>query len=160
MRSIRPVNGGRRRGAALVELPLVLIPTLALVVAIVDFAFGIFLRGTFQHAAREGVRYAVTSRTEPDMGHDSSIKAAVQRNAMGFLNGEEGASRIHIRYFVPGTLVETQSNAGGNIVEVSVEGYTWNWIAPLLRNNMNPLAVQSRSSDRMEASPGGTPPAR
>lgn len=144
----------------MVELPLVLIPLVALWVAIIDFSLAIFLKATFQHAAREGVRYAVTSRTEPGLGHDASIKAAVQRNAMGFLNGGAGAEKIHIRYFVPGTLTETQSNAGGNIVEVSVEGYTWSWIAPVLRS-ATPLSIAARSSDRMEASPGGgTPPAR
>ncbi len=150
----------RRRGGALVELPLVLIPLVALWMAIIDFSFGIFLKGTFQHAVREGVRYAVTSRTEPGLGHDASIQAAVQRHAMGFLNGPQGASRIRIRYYVPGTFAETQSNAGGNIVEVSVEGYTWNWIAPVLRRSAAPLSAMARSSDRMEASPGGLPPAR
>jgi Flp pilus assembly protein TadG len=152
--------GCRQKGAALVELPLVLIPLIALWVAIVDFSFGIFLKGTFQHAVREGVRYVVTSRTEAGMGQDASIKAVVQRNAMGFLNGTEGASRIHIRYYVPGSLAETQSNAGGNIVEVSVEGYTWNWIAPVLRRSEAPLTIVARSSDRMEASPTNGPPAR
>jgi len=150
----------RRRGAALIELPLVLIPLVALWVAIIDFSFSIFIKGTFQHAVREGVRYAVTSRTEPGLGQDASIKGVVQRNAMGFLNGAEGAARIHIRYYVPGTLTETQSNAGGNIVEVSVEGYTWNWIAPVLRQDMAPLTILARSSDRMEASPAGGAPAR
>ena len=157
-RSRKPVHS--RLGQALVELPLVLIPLVALWVAIIDFSFAIFLKGTFQHAVREGARYAVTSRTEPSLGHDASIQAAVQRNAMGFLNGEQGAGRIHIRYYLPGTLAETQSNAGGNIVEVSVEGYTWNWIAPVLRGNAAPLTIVARSSDRMEASPGGVPPAR
>ena len=149
-----------RRGEALIEFPLVLIPLVALWVAIIDFSLGIFLKSTFQHAVREGVRYAVTSRTEPGLGHDASIQAAVQRHAMGFLNGEEGAAKIHIRYYVPGTFAETQSNAGGNIVEVSVEGYTWNWIAPVLRAEAGPLTIVARSSDRMEASPGGMPPAR
>lgn len=149
-----------RRGGAMVELPLVLIPLVGLLVAIIDFSFGIFLKGTFQHAVREGTRYAVTSRTEPGLGHDASIQATVQRQAMGFLNGDVGASRIRIRYYVPGTFAETQSNAGGNIVEVSVEGYTWNWIAPVLRGSAAPLSIMARSSDRMEASPGGIPPAR
>ncbi|MFB3777598.1 MAG: TadE/TadG family type IV pilus assembly protein [Bryobacteraceae bacterium] len=162
MKSIQPETRNKpgRRGAALVELPLVLLPLVALWVAIIDFSFGIFLKSTFQHAAREGVRYAVTSRTKPGMGHDASIKSEVQRNAMGFLNGDQGAARIHIRYYTPGTLAETQSNAGGNIVEVSIEGYTWNWIAPVLRSAMAPLNIVARSSDRMEASPAGMPPAR
>ncbi len=155
----RPKARASRRGGALVELPLVLVPLIAIWVAIIDFSLGIFLKATFQHAAREGVRYAVTSRTEPGLGHDASIKAAVQRHAMGFLNGASGAEKIHVRYYVPGTLTETQSNAGGNIVEVSVEGYTWNWIAPVLRTAA-PITIAARSSDRMEASPGGIPPAR
>ena len=144
----------------MVELALVLVPLLALIFAIMDFGFGIFLKSTLQHAAREGARYAVTSRTGTGMGHDASICAAVQRSAMGFLNGAEGAAKIYIRYYVPGTLAETQSNAGGNIVEVSVEGYSWNWMAPLMRSSTGPLIVVARSSDRMENSPGGIPPAR
>jgi len=155
-----PKTARSRCGQALVELPLVLIPLVALLVAIIDFSFAIFLRSTFQHAVREGARYAVTSRTEPGLGQDASIQTTVQRNAMGFLNGPEGAGRIHIRYYLPGTLAETQSNAGGNIVEVSVEGYTWRWIAPVLRGSAAPLSIVARSSDRMEASPGGVPPAR
>jgi Flp pilus assembly protein TadG len=145
----------------MVELSLVLVPVLALIFAIIDFGFGIFLKSTFQHAVREGVRYAVTSRTETGMGQDASIRSVVQRNAMGFLNGSAGAAKIYIRYYVPGTLAETQSNAGGNIVEVSVEGYSWAWIAPLMRSSGPPLNILARSSDRMENSPGGgIPPAR
>lgn len=143
----------------MVELSLVLVPLLALLLAILDFGFAIFLRSTFQHAVREGVRYAVTSRTSPGLGHDASIKAVVQKHAMGFLNGD-AASKIQIRYYLPGTLAETQSNAGGNIVEVSIEGYNWGWMAPLLRSASPALAVSARSSDRMESSPGGAPPSR
>lgn len=150
----------RRSGAALVELAFVVLPLVAIWAALADFSFALFLKATFQHAAREGVRYAVTSRTEPGMGHDASIKAVVQRHAMGFLNGAEGASKIRIRYYVPGTFSETQSNAGGNIVEVSIEDYRWNWMAPVLRGNASPLALVVRSSDRMEMPPGGISPAR
>lgn len=144
----------------MVELALVLVPLLALILAIMDFGFGIFLKSTLQHAAREGARYAVTSRTEAGLGHDASIRAAVQTSAMGFLNGADGAAKIFIRYYIPGTLAETQSNAGGNIVEVSVEGYSWNWLAPLMRGSAGPLILAARSSDRMENSPGGVAPVR
>lgn len=150
----------RRSGAALVELAFVVLPLVAIWAALADFSFALFLKATFQHAAREGVRYAVTSRTEPGMGHDASIKAVVQRHAMGFLNGAEGASKIHIRYYVPGTFTPTQSNAGGNIVEVSIEDFRWNWMAPVLRGNASPLTLVVRSSDRMEMPPGGISPAR
>jgi hypothetical protein len=149
-----------RRGATFVETAFILIPLIAIPLAIVDFAFAIFLRSTFQHAVREGVRFAVTSRTLPDLGHDGSIKYVVQTNALGFLNGPSGAAKIQIRYYVPGTLAETPSNAGGNIVEVSVENYAWAWMAPLMRSASPALAITARASDRMEASPGGVPPAR
>jgi Flp pilus assembly protein TadG len=150
----------RRRGNAMVELALVLLPLLAIIFGIVDFSLAIYLRSTFRHAAREGARYAVTGRTTGGLGQDASIRAVVQRNAMGFLNGSGGASKIYIRYYVPGTLVETQSNAGGNVVEVSIEGFTWDWIAPILRRGAPVMTVLARSSDRVENSPGGIAPIR
>ena len=144
----------------MVEFALVLLPLLAIIFGIIDFSLAVFLRSTFRHAAREGARYAVTGRTAAGMGQDASIRAVVQRNAMGFLNGSSGASKIFVRYYTPGTLVETQSNAGGNIVEVSIEGYTWSWIAPVLRRAQPGLTVLARSSDRVENSPGGISPKR
>jgi Flp pilus assembly protein TadG len=149
-----------RRGNAMVELALVLLPLLAIIFGIIDFSLAVFLRSTFRHAAREGARYAVTGRTAGGVGQDAAIRAVVQRNAMGLLNGSSGASKIFVRYYTTGTLVETQSNAGGNIVEVSIEGYTWNWIAPVLRRAQPGLTVLARSSDRVENSPGGIPPPR
>jgi hypothetical protein len=157
---MRPQLRGGRRGNAFLELALVILPLLAILLAILDFGFAVFLRSTFQHAVREGVRYAVTSRTAPGLGHDASIKAVVQRNTLAFLSGESGLSKIYIRYYVPGSLAETQSNAGGNIVEISVEGYTWQWMAPLWRSAFPPLTIRARSSDRMEPSPSGGPPPR
>jgi Flp pilus assembly protein TadG len=152
---------GGIRGSSLVELPLVLLPLLAVLFATVDFSLTVFLRSTFRHAVREGVRYAVTSRTSNGLGHDASIRAVVQKNAMGFLNGDNGASKIYIRYYKPGTLTETQSNAAGNIVEVSIEGYTWDWIAPVMRKRGSAVTITARASDRMESMPGGVlPPAR
>jgi hypothetical protein len=144
----------------MVELALVLLPLLAIMFAIIDFSLAVYLRSTFRHAAREGARYAVTGRTASGMGQDASIRGVVQRNAMGFLDGASGASKIFIRYYNPGTLAETQSNAGGNIVEVSIEGYTWSWIAPVMRSATPALTVLARSSDRMENTPGGIPPPR
>ncbi len=149
----------RSKGNTIVESAFVLLPMLAIMVATLDYSVVIFLQSTFRHAVREGVRYAVTSQTMSGMGHDASIKAVVQRNSMGFLSGEAGAGKIHIRYYDPVTLVETASNAGGNLVEISIEGFTWNWMAPLMRGN-TPITISARSSDLMESSPNGFPPAR
>jgi hypothetical protein len=137
-----------------------LLPLFALMFGIVDFGFAIFLRSTFQHAVREGTRYAVTYTTSPGMGHDASIKNVVQNSAMGFLSGTN-SDKIKIKYYNPDTLVETSANAPGNLIEVSIEGYNWGWLAPLFRT-ATPLTITTRSSDRMEGLPGGmtAPPAR
>jgi hypothetical protein len=144
----------------MVEFALVVLPLLGLFCAILEFGYVLFLKTTFQHAVREGVRYAVTSRTKPGLGQDASIRAVVQLNAVGFLNGAGGASKIHIRYYSPATLAETQSNGGGNLVEVSIEDYQWAWVVPVLRSPTPTLPIVARSSDRMENSPGGISPPR
>lgn len=139
----------------MVESALVLVPLLALILAFIDHGLVIFLQSTFQHAAREGVRYAVTYQTVSGLGQDDSIRAIVQRNAMGFLNTCPGC--IKIRYYKPDTLVETADNTPGNIVEVSIEGYSYRWIAPLWRV-AGSLAVTARAADRMEGLSGGSSP--
>lgn len=155
----------RRRGQTghgFVETALIFLPFISLFLGLFDFGMAIFLRNTFQHAVREGVRYAVTYQTSTGQpnGHDSSIKSVVQQNAMGFLAGTSGADKIKIRYYNPTTLVETSANAPGNVVEVSVEGYTWGMVAPVM-GHFNPIPLNVVASDRMESLPGGvSPPAR
>jgi len=149
----------RQRGNNILESALVLLPTLAIIVGIVDVSFGVFAHTTLQHAVREGTRYAVTYQLKSGMGHDASIKSVVQTNAMGFLASETAMQKVHVRYFDPVTFAEvtgTGSNAPGNIVEVSVEGLTRNWIASTLLGNLSPMNFYIRSSDRMEGLPAGT----
>jgi hypothetical protein len=94
------------------------------------------------------------------MGHDASIKQVVKTNALGFLNGAGGDNYIVIKYYNPDTLIETSTNAPGNIIEVSIENYRWGIIAPLLRS-ANPVTLNVRASDRMETVPNGmAPPSR
>jgi len=149
----------RQAGNNIVESALVLVPTLAIIVGIVDVAFGVFAHTTLQHAVREGTRYAVTYQVKSGMGHDESIKSVVQANAMGFLASASAMEKVHVRYFDPATFVEltgTGSNAPGNIVEISVEGLTRNWIASALLGKLSPMNFYIRSSDRMEGLPAGT----
>lgn len=139
----------------MLENVLVFIPTFAMMLGMLDFSVALFLRSTFQHACREGVRYAVTYQTIPGLGHDSSIKSVVQQNAMGFLAGSSGAAQIKVRYYDSETFVESAQNAPGNIIEVSVENYRWGWILPLMRTR-TPLSLTARATDRMESLPSGT----
>lgn len=159
-KGITRAAGRKRRGNAFLEAAFVMLPLFAILFAIIDFGFAIFLKNTFMHAVREGVRHAVTYKIEGGLGHDASIKNVVQLNAMGFLSGSANYDKIKVRYYNPTTFAEETGNDPGNIVEVSVEGYTWGWLAPLWRT-ATPLNMSVRSSDRMESLPGGvSPPAR
>ena len=152
----------RERGSQVVELALVLLPLCGLVFLILDIAWAFYVRATLQNAVREGVRYAVTSQTMTGLGQDASIKATVQQNAMGLLSGVNGAALISIQYYLPNTLAPVaglNSNQGGNIVDVYVQGYSLPPLGPILRNP-TPLSLGAQAFDRMEGSPGGVPPAR
>lgn len=148
-----------KRGSAMLEAALIFLPLFALIFAIVDFGFAMFLRSTFQHAVREGCRYAVTSQKKGGMGHDASIGTEVKLYALGFLNsstiGSGAGCTICIRYFDVDTGVEVAANAPGNIVQVSVENYGWSWIAPIWRTSAG-LTINVRAADRMEGLPPGT----
>ncbi len=149
----------RSRGSQLIEFSLVLLPLLALVFLTIDAAWMVFAKASVQYAVRQGVRYAVTSQTQPGKGQDASIRSVVQQNAFGFLNGPDGVSKISIAYYNPATLSPTNMNAGGNVVEVSVNGVLVSPLAPVWRSS-DPLQVSAQSSDVMESSPGGIPPPR
>ena len=152
-----------RRGSAFVESAFVFVPLMAMIVAIFDYSLVIMTRSTLQHSVREGLRYAITYQTIAGMGHDASIRQVVKNNSLGFLgsvDGTENPCKICIRYYNPNTLTFVTDNSPGNVIEVAVENYTWNWIAPLMRS-ATPLQIIVRASDRMESLPGGVvPPAR
>lgn len=148
------------RGSTMVETSMVLVPTVAMMLGILDFSVALFLRSTFQHACREGVRYAVTYQTMPGLGHDGSIRKTVQNNSMGFLSSSAGSNLIKIRYYDPTTFALTTVNGPGNVVEISIENYNWGWVMPLMRS-ATPLKMTARATDLMESLPGGSvPPAR
>jgi Flp pilus assembly protein TadG len=162
-RAIAPGNTSRRksRGNAMLEVAFVLVMLLAILFAILDYGLAVFVRSTFQEAVREGVRYAITYRTQTGMGQDDSVRSVVQSNAMGFLNGTDNFSKIHVDYYDPTTLTATSFNGPGSLVVVSIQGYTWNWLMPLGRDG-TPLTINVSSSDRMEGLPSGAtaPPTR
>jgi Flp pilus assembly protein TadG len=154
-------QGRGTKGSEVVEFGLVFLPMIAYLFLILDLGWIFFTKSTLQFAAREGARYAVTSKTRTGLGQLSSIQQVVQENAMGFLAGSAGLGRIHVRFFAPDTLQDisntAHANAGGNLVEVSVEGYTFTPLASILKSNA-PLMLSAKSWDRMEASPPTGPP--
>ena len=150
----------RRCGVVMVETAMIILLYVSLIAAITDFGMAIFIKATFQHAVREGVRYAVTYQTMSGLGQDASIKSWVKTNSMGFLKGTAGDSYIYIRYYDPSTFAVTSANSPNNIVKVSIEGYQWKWMVPLWRSK-TPITISAMSADRMEGLPtGSNPPAR
>ena len=87
----------------------------------------------------------------------------VKSSSAGFLNSTHD-SLIFVKYHAPTNLTTVVtgagSNAAGTIVEVSIENYSHNWIAPLLRSN-TPLSITVAAADRTESLGGlAAPPCR
>jgi len=142
----------------MIEAALVMIPMIVLVVASTDLLLGLFVRNTLQYAVREGCRYAVTGRTVPGNGHIHSIQSYVRSQSLGLVARE---SDVTVRFFDESGLGEVRgrgANGGGNIVQVSVEGYRWRWIVGHFVGSSD-LNISVSSSDVLEPSPSGVAPA-
>ena len=150
----------RRRGSAALEAAFVFLPLIAILFALMDFSIAIFVKNVLFHAVREGVRYGVTQQTGTT-GQDAAIKAVVQTNAMGFLNGDSGLAYISVTYHDAKTgavAVGVNSNSGGNICVVSVTAFPWAYFAPVWRSSS--ASFTATSSDAMESPPNGVLPSR
>ena len=160
----RALGKDSERGAELVEFSLVLIPLLLIAFAMMNVAWLFFAKASLQYAVQTGVRFAVTGNIKPGLGQDASIKQVVQDNAMGFLDGSGGHDLIAITFYSPGNLAlplsGAGSNAGGNIVKVSVDGLQLSVLAPMLGYAANRVTLSANASDITESSPNGTPPTR
>src|ERR1035438_8869891 len=98
----------RRRGSALMEGPLALLPMLAILFAVLDLSIALFVKNMAQFAVCQGARYAITSQTKTGLGQDASIKAVVKEYTLGFLDclspDHIGGNRIAITYYDPVSL--------------------------------------------------------
>ncbi len=164
----------KQRGNTIMELALIMTPMMALLLTIIELAIPIFKKSTFTAAVREGCRYGITFQTSYNgtayTTQTNAIKAVVQANAMGFLSGSSGLSKIYVKYYLPVSPFtevtgNSNANADGNILEVSISGYTHSWIAPANWNwgsrtftatpgsGLNVFAI---SADRLETLPTGS----
>jgi Flp pilus assembly protein TadG len=156
-------------GNTLVEMALVMVPFLSLVLATIELALPIFLKSTFVDAAREGCRYGITFQTTYNGSSYSSqtaaITAVVEANSSGFLNSSN-ANLISVTYYNSSTFAQvtgSAANADGNILMVSVSGYSYNWINPInwfygssnFSVTGSPLTLGASSMDRLETLPVG-----
>jgi Flp pilus assembly protein TadG len=145
----------------MVETALVFIPMCALFFGIIDVSFAIFIQSTFEHATREGARFAITFQSsygalDCTTSQTTCITQVVQDNASGFLAGSK-SDYLFINYYTPDDLTnpvitcnkgtctapsdlpETMAdgtivrypNQTGNIVEVTIKSYPWLWMVPI-----------------------------
>ena len=157
-------------GSQIVEFGLVLLPLMAVTFLITDVAWICFAQASLQHAVQAGVRAAVTSYV-PGGGQDAYIRSVVQGNAMGFLGGTTGLNQITVCYLDPANLPKDPSdlskcltgngsNAGGNVVEVSVAKVPVSTLGPILREGWSTVYMNASSTDVMESSPQSGIPKR
>jgi Flp pilus assembly protein TadG len=168
-----PRRRQQQSGNAIVEAALILTPFLALMLALVELSLPLFKKSLFTAAVREGCRYGITYQTSfqgTTYGTQTqAIQAVVQSNAMGFLGGTTSLNQIKVQYFLPvSPFTEVTgtptANQNGNVLQVSVQGYTHAWIAPVLwfwgPTNFSvtngTLAVAAISADRLESLPSGS----
>lgn len=144
-----------------------ILPTFALLFAFVDFGLLLFRWATLQNAVREGCRYAITFQTVTGEGQDASIESVVQQYAMGIVKSTDNPQDIFVKYYSPSNLntpIASGGNVPGNIVEVSVQGVQWSWLAPLSGSyggsvpffrSSTPITLNIFSSDILGGYPAG-----
>lgn len=146
-----------RRGQAAVEAALIIVPLLTFLLGILDVSVAIFLMDTLEYAARQGVRYAITGQVSGALQQNASIRQVVRDNSFGFLASAPD-SNITITYYSLVTnpsspnvntwqqVTGAGSNANGNLVKVSVSGFSWAWMVPYLWGEQS-LSMNAASTD-------------
>jgi hypothetical protein len=99
------------------------------------------------------------------------VKSTVQQNSLGLLSGSGGLGYIKVNYFLPPSSNSSSAptdvsaalnaDAGGNIMQVSVQGFSLVPIVPRLFSwslapDKNPMIVNVYAADVIE--PNRTPP--
>jgi Flp pilus assembly protein TadG len=143
-------RGKSQRGGALMEGTAVTLLLFGLLFLVVDLALALFTKATLQAAVRAGVRLAVTEQLGSNLYLNDAITQTVQQNALGILNGTNGACKIAINYYNPIT-GQADTGTGGDVVEVSIVGYKYQPVGIL--KSSSPVTISASSSDVMEQCP-------
>lgn len=182
-----------RRGHVAAEMALGFLPLFAMFIGIVEFSFSMFMQSTFQNATRDAVRtgitYNMTYNGTTYCDQTALMEAVTQANTFGFLSstlklsdGTYANTKLEVNYYFPDNLsspatssqlphttttspayVITALNQTGNVVEVRVNAYPWNWMVPLPKFMPGTSISLSASSldvlESLPASDNGTYPA-
>jgi Flp pilus assembly protein TadG len=146
-----------QRGDTMLESTAILLLMFGLLFLVVDLSLALFVKSALQEAVKAGVRFAVTDQLTSGTSYlNDSIVQVVQQNALGMLNGANGACKIAIAYYNPVTGA-ADAGTGGDVVEVSVVGYKYTPVGIL--KSGSPITITASSSDVMESCPlAGCPP--
>jgi Flp pilus assembly protein TadG len=177
----------RQRGHVAAEMALGFLPLFALFIGILDFSFSIFVQSAFQNATRDAVRFGITYNLTYNGTTYSSLtnvmEGVAQYNSFGFLSssltlsdGTAANTKMQVNYYFPDNLsapattaqlphtttttpsyIITALDQTGNVVEMRVNAYPWNWMVPL--PNFMPgksITISASSLDVLEGLPVGT----
>jgi Flp pilus assembly protein TadG len=121
-RILRRVRGLRsERGAALVELALVVPFLMMIMCATIDFGLAVYTLNNLTAAVREGARYGATIQNLAV--NDSTVRYRVYNYIVGMNNAQTPAQ-------VLGTISNTAPNANG-LFTVQISGYLYKPLTPL-----------------------------
>ena len=156
-------DGRRERGNAFVEFALVFLLLLTMIVGMFEFTWVLFLRATFHHAVREGVRAAITGDPGAN-GLDSRIKSVIQQNSFGLLKQADLDAHVSVEFFdanCAGITCPLANAEAGSIVRVGIRCYDLTPITNLIRKDPQgaafPFSLSVSASDKMEPFPGAPP---
>jgi hypothetical protein len=158
----------------MLEFTLAFLPLVSMLLITANIGWAVFAKSALQRAVRIGVRSGVVL-TAGQVASGSCltdvVKTTVQNNSLGLLKSEAGRGKIKVRYWQPpepsssADAIDVSSqlngNQPGNIMEVSVEGFSLVPILPRIYSwkeavDKSPLSVNVSSADRIE--PSRNPP--
>ena len=144
---------------AVVEFALVAMVFLLFVFGIIDFSRAYQSWVTVQHAAREGVRYGVTGRTDCDIYSDNRAGCIdyVVKQATAGLSGAPGNVTVSLKSWdYPAYTTEHDGSAGDqcDALEVSVH-YDFSFAAPIISNVLGKVHITIPGRERMVNEPFG-----
>jgi Flp pilus assembly protein TadG len=160
MKAKAPVRRGKREsGSAMLEGALCFLPLIGLILGTMDISMALFITGAFQASARDAARvtttYNLTYNGTTYTTQTALAKAIVYAESFGFINATNDASShyVQVNYYFPDDLTSpatcasncnhawtdsrgntstvNYNNQPGDVVEVRIVGFPWNWMAPL-----------------------------
>ena len=146
-------------GQALVEFALVSMVLFLFIFGIIDFARAYQSWVTVQHAAREGVRYGVTGRSDCDLYPEDRLGCIeyAAKEATAGLSGAPGNVTVSVKSWVyPGYTTEHDNSAGDqcDALKVTVH-YDFEFAAPIIRNVLGFAHITIPGQERMVNEPFG-----